>query len=166
MGCDANSEYIVFKVRDELEYEVNESGIVTILEKQDHKIQQIFRKLRFNIPKYKKMELDQYSSEVFLLIDGNRTVEEMLYPAMEDFVVDIKIGERQQHGPDQGHGGDLHGGLLQQHAFWPFQFQLQGLLHSPQEECFLYHRFQHKFSCYAFSFFWNLIHDISFLNLF
>ena len=68
---------IVFKVRDELEYEVNESGIVTILEKQDHKIQQIFRKLRFNIPKYKKMELDQYSSEVFLLIDGIRTVEEI-----------------------------------------------------------------------------------------
>ena len=68
---------IVFKVRDELEYEVNESGIVTILEKQDHKIQQIFRKLRFNIPKYKKMELDEYSSEVFLLIDGNRTVEEI-----------------------------------------------------------------------------------------
>ena len=68
---------IVFKVRDELEYEVNESGIVTILEKQDHKIQQIFRKLRFNIPKYKKMELDQYSSEVFLLMDGIRTVGEI-----------------------------------------------------------------------------------------
>ncbi len=30
---------IVFKITDELEYEVAENSVVTILEKQDHKIQ-------------------------------------------------------------------------------------------------------------------------------
>lgn len=30
---------LVFKIRDEIEYEVNEDVIVTVLEKQDHKIQ-------------------------------------------------------------------------------------------------------------------------------
>ncbi|MFR8868616.1 MAG: hypothetical protein ACLVIH_01500 [Paraclostridium sordellii] len=45
---------IVFKKNENIEYEVNEEGIVTILEKQDHKIQRAFRKLKFKIPMYKK----------------------------------------------------------------------------------------------------------------
>lgn len=68
---------IVFKVCDYIEYEVSEDAIVTILEKQDRKIQNVFRKLRFKIPMYKKMELDEYSSEVFLQIDGYKTVKEI-----------------------------------------------------------------------------------------
>ena len=57
---------IIYKISDNLEYEVDkESGIVTILEKQDHKIQKFFRKLKFKIPEYKKIELDEYGSEYF-----------------------------------------------------------------------------------------------------
>ncbi len=44
---------IVFKITDGLEYEVAENSVVTILEKQDHKIQKFFRKLKARIPKYK-----------------------------------------------------------------------------------------------------------------
>lgn len=68
---------IVFKIRNSVEYEVNKEGIVTILEKQDHKIQKFFRKLKFKIPMYKKITLDKYSSVVFLQIDGNKTVREI-----------------------------------------------------------------------------------------
>lgn len=68
---------IVFKISDGTQYEVSEVGIVTVLEKQDHKIQNFFRKLKFKIPMYKKIELDEYSSAVFLAIDGKQTVEEI-----------------------------------------------------------------------------------------
>lgn len=68
---------IVFKIRDGIEYEVSKDGIVTVLERQDHKVQNFFRKLKFNIPMYKKMELDEYGSTVFLNIDGVKTVEEI-----------------------------------------------------------------------------------------
>ncbi|HSQ90403.1 PqqD family peptide modification chaperone [Romboutsia sp.] len=68
---------IVFKISDEIEYEVDKEGIVTILEKQDHKVQSFFRKLKFKIPMYKKVTLDAYSSYVFLQIDGKKTVKEI-----------------------------------------------------------------------------------------
>lgn len=67
---------IIFKVSDKIDYEVK-NNIVTIFEKQDHFIQNFFRKLKFKIPMYKKIELDKYSSFVFLQIDGKRTVEEI-----------------------------------------------------------------------------------------
>lgn len=79
---------IVFKVRDGIEYEVSEDGIVTILEKQDHKLQKLFRKLKFKIPMYKKMELDEYGSAVFLNIDGIKTVKEI------GEVLEEKFGEK------------------------------------------------------------------------
>ena len=79
---------IVYKVCDGIEYEVSEVGIVTILEKQDHKIQNFFRKLKFKIPTNKKIELDEYGSSVFLEIDGNKTVEEI------GKVLEKKFGEQ------------------------------------------------------------------------
>lgn len=66
-----------FKICDNIEYEVDGNGIVTVLEKQDHKIQRFFRKLKVKIPMYKKITFDEYSSEVFLQIDGNKTVKEI-----------------------------------------------------------------------------------------
>ena len=68
---------IVYKICDCLEFEVNNNGIVSILEKHDHKIQNFLRKMKFSIPEYRKIELDEYCSTVFLLIDGNRTVKEI-----------------------------------------------------------------------------------------
>lgn len=68
---------LIFKISDHLEYQVRQDGIVTIMEKQDHKIQRFFRKLRFRIPEYKKIDMDAYGSYVFLQIDGNRAVKEI-----------------------------------------------------------------------------------------
>lgn len=47
---------LIFKISDKLEYEVDKNGIVTMLIKQDHKIQRVFRKLGFKIPEYKKLQ--------------------------------------------------------------------------------------------------------------
>lgn len=76
---DKNEEIlkIIFKISDKIEYEVEQESRVTILEKQDHKIQKIFRKLRFRIPEYKKVSLDEYCSYVFLQIDGKKTVKDI-----------------------------------------------------------------------------------------
>lgn len=68
---------IIFKIADNLEYEVDKDHIVTILEKQDHKVQRFFRKLKFRIPEYKKISMDEYGSFVFLQIDGKRTVKDI-----------------------------------------------------------------------------------------
>ena len=66
-----------FRICDNVEYKVDDNGIVTVLEKQDHKIQKFFRKLKFKIPLYKEITLDEISSEVFLKIDGDKTVKEI-----------------------------------------------------------------------------------------
>lgn len=79
---------IVYKICDNIEYEVNGDKVVTILDKQDHKIQKFFRKLKFRIPTYKKLELDEYSSAVFLEIDGEKTVEEV------GKKLELKFGEK------------------------------------------------------------------------
>lgn len=75
-----NNEEILnlkFRICDNLNYKIDDNGIVTVLEKQDHKIQKFFRKLKFKIPLYKEITLDEISSEVFLQIDGDKTVKEI-----------------------------------------------------------------------------------------
>lgn len=79
---------IIFKVSDTIGVEVSNDNIVSILEKQDHKVQNFFRKLKFKIPQYKKVELDEFGSTVFLLIDGKRTVKEI------GEILDSKYGEK------------------------------------------------------------------------
>ncbi|MGV8981577.1 PqqD family peptide modification chaperone [Clostridium sp.] len=68
---------IIYKISDSFQYEVGIDNIVTILEKQDHKLQRFFRKLKFRIPEYKKTSLDEYGSCIFLLIDGKKTVKDI-----------------------------------------------------------------------------------------
>lgn len=68
---------IIFVVKKNIKYEVDKDGIVTIYEKQDHWAQNLFRKLKFKIPVYKKISLDEYGSYIFLNIDGNKTVKEL-----------------------------------------------------------------------------------------
>ena len=67
---------VVFKISNSIDYEVKDK-IVTILEKQNHPIQNFFRKLKFRIHLYKKIKLDEYGSFIFLQIDGKKTVEEI-----------------------------------------------------------------------------------------
>jgi len=68
---------IVYKISDQIKCEVDENNIVTMIEKQDHKIQRFFRKLKIRIPEYKKISLDEYGSFIVLQIDGYRTVKEI-----------------------------------------------------------------------------------------
>jgi hypothetical protein len=68
---------LIFKISDSLEYEVSTENIVTILEKQDHKIQKFCRRLKLGIPEYKKTSLDEYGSYIFLQIDGRKTVKDI-----------------------------------------------------------------------------------------
>lgn len=67
---------LVYKVSNNIQYEVKDN-IVTILEKQDHFIQKFFRKFKFKIPSYKKIELDEYCSFVFMQIDGKNTIKDI-----------------------------------------------------------------------------------------
>lgn len=66
-----------FRICDSINYKIDDNGIVTVLEKQDHKIQKFFRKLKFKIPLYKEITFDEISSEVFTQIDGIKTVKEI-----------------------------------------------------------------------------------------
>ena len=66
-----------YEICDNVEYTIDENGIVTLLEKQNHKIQNLFRKLHFHIPEYRKVELDKYSSSVFTLINGENSIEDI-----------------------------------------------------------------------------------------
>ena len=68
---------IVFRVKPNVKYDIGNDGIVTVYEKQDHWIQNLFRKLKIKIPTYKKISLDEYGSYIFLNIDGNKTVKEL-----------------------------------------------------------------------------------------
>ena len=86
MSNEANLN-MVFKICDNVEYDVDKDGIVTIFEKQDYKIQKFFRKLKFKIPMYKKVELDKYSIYVFSHIDGEKTVKDL------GEVLDLKYGK-------------------------------------------------------------------------
>ena len=78
---------LVFKKNENIEYEINDRGIVIIKEKQNHKIQQFFRKLKFKIPLYKNIELDEYGSFIFKNIDGVKTVKEL------GEILELKYGE-------------------------------------------------------------------------
>ena len=77
-----------FRICDNVNYKIDDNGIVTVLEKQDHNIQKFFRKLRFKIPLYKEITFDEISSEVFIQIDGIKTVKEI------GEYLEIKFGEK------------------------------------------------------------------------
>ncbi|GFZ33062.1 hypothetical protein CSC2_35880 [Clostridium zeae] len=66
---------IIYKISDSIEFEVDNESIVTIMIKQDHKVQNFFRKLKFRIPEHKKLSLDEYGSWIFLQIDGKKNVK-------------------------------------------------------------------------------------------
>lgn len=68
---------IIYKTFDNLEYKVDKDNFVTIIEKQDHKVQKFFRKLKFKIPESKKITLDEYGSWIFLQIDGEKNIKDI-----------------------------------------------------------------------------------------
>lgn len=89
-----------FKICDNVKHKINTNGIVTLIEKQDHKIQNFLRKFKFKIPIYKEIELDEYCSTVFIMLNGEHTIKEIgeilnnkygdrIYPLYERLLVFI-----------------------------------------------------------------------------
>ncbi len=76
---ESNEEVLglIFRINEDLLYEVSDQQLVTILIKQEHWIQRALRKLGISIPKYKRITFDAYASFVFLQIDGVKTVEDI-----------------------------------------------------------------------------------------
>lgn len=66
---------MVFDKSNEIEFETDPEGIVTLLLKQNHPIQRFMRKLHVQIPQYKRIKLDAMGSFVFTHIDGCMDVE-------------------------------------------------------------------------------------------
>lgn len=81
---------IVFEHSARFPHETGEDGIVTVLERQDHPIQRFARKLKVKIPEYRRIDLDEYGSYVYSLLDGQRTVREV------GQALDTKFGEQVQ----------------------------------------------------------------------
>lgn len=56
--------------------EDNDQQVKIIIE-NNHKIQQIFRKLKFKIPEHTKIDMDVYTSFVFLESNGEQTINQI-----------------------------------------------------------------------------------------
>lgn len=66
----------IYVIKSNVEYEIiNE--IVFLIKKQDHKIQNAMRKVKFKIPKTSKLELDAFGSFVFRQINGKNTIDDI-----------------------------------------------------------------------------------------
>lgn len=68
-------------------------GEAYVLIPQDHKIQKLFRKLRFKIPEYKKLKLDKYGYLVIIGIQENKTFSEICQSLEKNFGEEIKPTE-------------------------------------------------------------------------
>lgn len=60
-------------------------GVITLSDPQDHRIQQVFRRLRFRIPAERRLTLDEYGSFVVRQIDGSTSVGELGRKMKEEF---------------------------------------------------------------------------------
>lgn len=81
---------IVYDKKPEIKYEVDDDNIVTILIPQEHKIQKAFRKLKANIPEYRRLKFDEKTSFIFLQLDGNKTVKVLGELLKEEYGDDVE----------------------------------------------------------------------------
>ncbi len=63
-------------VKENINFEVNDD-FVTIKFANDHLLQRGFRKVGFKIPNTTSIQLDEYSSFIFLQIDGKKNIYEI-----------------------------------------------------------------------------------------
>ncbi len=72
---DKNDIYLqnIPRIKDTLEYKVDNNKVSVMID-NNHRIQRFFRKLGFKIATQTSIDLDQYSSFVFLQIDGQRDI--------------------------------------------------------------------------------------------
>lgn len=71
-------------IKEDLEYSTND-GIVSVHVNNQHRIQRVLRKIGFNIPKQTKIALDEYSSFVFLQIDGKQSIYQIGQKLQSEF---------------------------------------------------------------------------------
>lgn len=80
----------VYRMADRIRLTENEAGIVTLSEPQDHKIQQVFRKLRFRIPEYRHWTLDAYGSFIVKQLARETALSEIARAVQEKFGPDAQ----------------------------------------------------------------------------
>ncbi|MGR3741307.1 PqqD family protein [Companilactobacillus sp. DQM5] len=73
---EINLKNIKYRKNKDINYEINDD-IVSIIRQQNHPIQIFLRKLHFKIPEKSYLDLDEFGSFVFLMIDGNKSVYEI-----------------------------------------------------------------------------------------
>ena len=75
---DKNDIYLknIPVVKEDLVYETN-GQLVSIVIYQDKGFQKFLRKVKFKIPRVSKIELDRFSSFVFIQINGKRNIYEI-----------------------------------------------------------------------------------------
>jgi hypothetical protein len=81
---------VVFKLMDRIRLTEDESGIVTLWQPQDHKIQKLLRRLKLKIPEYTTLTLDEYGSFVIKQINGANTIEVIGVQLTEKFGSDVE----------------------------------------------------------------------------
>jgi len=67
---------LVPTINKDIKYEINNNGIVTVIIENKGFVNKISQKL-FKKPKYSYVHLDEYGSNLFALIDGISTIEEI-----------------------------------------------------------------------------------------
>lgn len=75
----------IYSLSDRIGLGEDSQGIITLSDPQDHKIQQFFRRLRFRIPRERRLTLDEYGSFVVRQIDGSASVPEIGRKMKEEF---------------------------------------------------------------------------------
>lgn len=73
---DTDLKKMVFKRLPSINF-IDSAESVTIVREQNHWIQRFLRKLSFKIPEKTYLELDDYGSFVFRLLDGQHSVYEI-----------------------------------------------------------------------------------------
>jgi len=81
---------VVFRLMDRIRLTEDESGIVTLWQPQDHKIQKLLRRLKLKIPEYTTLTLDEYGSFVIKQINGANTIEVIGVQLTEKFGSDVE----------------------------------------------------------------------------
>lgn len=71
-------------IREDLDFEIK-NNLVVIYSDENHLIQKILRKLGAKIPQKSSITMDEYSSFVFRLIDGKKTIKEIGIEVEKEF---------------------------------------------------------------------------------
>lgn len=87
---ESNALTLVFSRKEELAFEVDKEGLVSVIKVQNHPIQRLFRRMGLSIPDKSVVTLDRHASFVFLAFDGRRSVQEVASLLLERFGSEVE----------------------------------------------------------------------------